>query len=374
MFHFVKDHDEKHHFSLEVSNRVLFRIVLIVVVTLGIIEAGLKVTHSIWLLFIAFFLALALNSPVTKIASLIPGKRKGSRPIATTIAFLLVIIVLGAFLAYMIPPFVSQTEKFISAAPSLVASAKDQHTALGHFIRIHHLQGFVSTLSKQISQRIGISGISSKAFSGLADVASSIFSVLAVLALTFMMLIEGPRWLNVIKDLFVSPKKMEHVDQVSSDMYRVIKGYVNGQVLLAFIAAVLIAPALFILHVSYPIALMVVIFLCGLIPMIGHTIGAIIVTIVALFHSLLAAIVILAYYILYMQVENYLLQPRIQANTTNMSPLLVFASVIIGVNYAGLLGGLVAIPVAACLKVLVIAYLREKRMLPKDLAHESDNN
>ena len=68
-----------------------------------------------------------------------------------------------------------------------------------------------------------------------------------------------------------------------------------------------------------------------------------------------------------MQVENYLLQPRIQANTTNMSPLLVFASVIIGVNYAGLLGGLVAIPVAACLKVLVMAYLKEKRMLPKDL-------
>ncbi len=368
----MKDQDGNHHVSFDVSNRVLLRIVLIVVITLGLVEATLRVTHSIWLLFIAFFLALALNSPVTKIASIIPGKRKGSRPIATTVAFLLVIIILGTFLAYMIPPFVSQTEKFISAVPSLVASAKNQHTALGHFIRVHHLQSFVTTLSRQISQRIGLRGISSKAFSGLADVASSIFSVLAILALTFMMLIEGPRWLNVIKDLFVSPKKMDYVDRVSTDMYTVIKGYVNGQVLLAFIAAVLIAPPLFILHVSYPIALMVVIFLCGLIPMIGHTIGAIIVTIVALFHSLLAAIVVLVYYILYMQVENYLLQPRIQANTTNMSPLLVFASVIIGVNYAGLLGGLVAIPVAACLKVLVISYLKEKRMLPKELSGHAE--
>jgi predicted PurR-regulated permease PerM len=371
MFHFIKDHDDKHHFSLDVPNRLLFRIVLVVVITLGIVESFLKVSHSVWLLFIAFFLALALNAPVTRIANYIPGKRKGSRVIATSIVYILVIVILGSLLAYMIPQLVSQTEKFISAAPSLVASAKDQHSALGHFIRRHHLQGFVTTLSRQISHRVGLSGLGSKAFSGLADIASSIFSVLAILALTFMMLIEGPRWLLVIKDLFVSPKKLAYVDRVTSDMYRVIKGYVNGQVLLAFIAAVLIAPALFILHISYPIALMVVIFLCGLIPMIGHTLGAIIVTIVALFHSVVAAVVVLVYYILYMQVENYLLQPRIQANTTDMSPLLVFASVIVGVNYAGLLGGLVAIPIAACIKVLVIAYLKEKRMLPKDLANES---
>jgi predicted PurR-regulated permease PerM len=110
---------------------------------------------------------------------------------------------------------------------------------------------------------------------------------------------------------------------------------------------------------------MVVIFLAGLIPVIGHTIGAVIVSVVALFHSIPAAIIVLVYYIFYMQVENYLLQPRIQANTTNMSPLLVFASIIIGINFGGLFGGLVAIPLAACIKVLVLEYLERKKLLPK---------
>jgi len=120
---------------------------------------------------------------------------------------------------------------------------------------------------------------------------------------------------------------------------------------------------LFILHISYPIALMVVVFVCGLIPMVGHTIGAVIVTTIALFHSPTSAIIILAYYILYQQIENYLIQPRIQANSTNLSPLLVFTSVVIGVSFNGLLGGLVAIPIMGCLRILVLYYLERENLL-----------
>lgn len=97
--------------------------------------------------------------------------------------------------------------------------------------------------------------------------------------------------------------------------------------------------------------------------MVGHTLGAIIVTIVALFHSASSALIILGYYILYQQMENYLLQPRIQANSTNMSPLLVFMSVIIGVSFGGLFGGLVAIPVAGCLRIAVLEYLHAKQII-----------
>jgi predicted PurR-regulated permease PerM len=125
----------------------------------------------------------------------------------------------------------------------------------------------------------------------------------------------------------------------------------------------MISPALFILHISYPVALMVVVFICGLIPMVGHTIGAIIVTTVALFHSTSSAIIILAYYILYQQIENYLIQPKIQANSTNMSPLLVFVSVVIGVSFGGLVGGLVAIPVGGSIRILLLDYLRSRNLI-----------
>jgi predicted PurR-regulated permease PerM len=97
--------------------------------------------------------------------------------------------------------------------------------------------------------------------------------------------------------------------------------------------------------------------------MVGHTIGIIIVSSVALFSSVGAALGIFAYYLLYQQIENYLIQPRIQANTTNMSPLLVFSSLVIGVSFGGLFGGLVAIPVAGCLRIALLEYLRSHKII-----------
>ncbi len=97
--------------------------------------------------------------------------------------------------------------------------------------------------------------------------------------------------------------------------------------------------------------------------MVGHTIGAIIVTIVGLFHAPSAGIIILIYYVIYQQIENYYIQPKLQANTTNLSPLLVFLALVVGVSFDGLLGGLIAIPVAACLRILVVDFLQSKNIL-----------
>ena len=108
--------------------------------------------------------------------------------------------------------------------------------------------------------------------------------------------------------------------------------------------------------------------------MVGHFIGAAIVSVVALFSSPGAAIAILAYYMLYQQIENYVVQPTIQSNSTNMSPLLVFVSVLVGVNFGGLLGGLVAIPVAGCLRVLLLDYLNNRNILETATVVESAKN
>jgi len=132
---------------------------------------------------------------------------------------------------------------------------------------------------------------------------------------------------------------------------------------LALIAALMLLPAMIILDVPYALALTVVVFICGLIPLVGHTIGAVLVSTIALFHSPWSALIILAYYILYQQIENYIVQPRIQANSTNMSPLLVFTSVIVGVSFGGLLGGLVAIPVAGCIRIALLDYLHTKKII-----------
>src|SRR6185369_8508584 len=214
--------------------------------------------------------------------------------------------------------------------------------------------------SKQLSSRAD--SITGSAVSTVSHVGSSLFATLTVIVLTVMMLAEGPRWRRIAEQL-IPQRHSARTQRLARDMRSVIQGYVNGQVFLAALASLFIVPALFLLHIPNPLALMVVVFVCGLIPLVGHTIGAIIVTIAALFHSFGSAVVILAYYILYQQIENYAIQPRIQANATNMSALLVFVSVIVGANFGGLIGALVAIPVAGCLRVLILDYLEDRKLL-----------
>lgn len=346
--------------EITISNRTVFRVVLLITVSFLFLMALRAAAHALTLLFTALFLALALNAPVHWIAQRLPGKRRGNRTVATGISFLIVIGALIGFLASIVPPLVSQTSDFINNVPGLIQDLRNDDSALGRFVQDNNLEGQIDKLSAQFSDKIGSIGGSALGTAG--KITGSLFSVLSVLVLTFMMLVEGPRWLKTGQRL-VAPDRRKHIKTLLRDMYAVIKGYVNGQVILAALAALFIVVPLVILKVSYPVALMVIVFVCGLIPMVGHTIGAVIVSTVALFQSPITALIILAYYFLYQQIENYIIQPRIQANSTNMSPLLVFSSVLIGVSFGGLLGGLVAIPVAGCLRILLIDYLESRRIL-----------
>lgn len=346
--------------NLNIPSRVVIRVLLLVVATMVLIGAVRQASHALTLIFTAIFLALALNGPVHWLAQRLPGKRRGNRTLATAISFLFIVLVLGGFLSSIVPPLVRQTNNFIHSAPDLVRDAQDGDSGIGKIIKRYKLENQVQEFSDSLGDRLKHAG--STAVGAVGKVGSSVFSLLTILALTFMMLVEGPRWLRLLKDI-IPDEQHARAERLAHGMYKVVKGYVNGQVLLAAIAASLLLPMLIILGISYPAALFVIVFICGLIPMVGHTIGAIIVTLVALFTSPVAAALILGYYILYQQIENYLIQPRIQANSTNMSPLLVFTSVIIGVNFGGIFGGLVAIPVAGCIRVVVLDYLRSKRII-----------
>ncbi len=362
MFHFGRKNKDG-TVEITISSSTVIRILLLVIASSIFLVALNKATHAIVLIFTAFFLALALNVPVHWLAQRLPGKRRGNRTIATSISFLIIIALLAGFLASIVPPLVHQTSNFIQSAPRLVENARSENSGLGHFIRKYNLENQTNKLSGELGDRL--KNIGSSAVTTFTRITSSIFSTLTILVFTFMMLIEGPQWIIFAKRL-IPDSKEPHMEQIAHDMYKVITGFVNGQVTLAALAATLILVPLIAFHVSYPIALVVIVFICGLIPLVGHTIGAVIVSTIALFHSPFAALGMLIYYITYQQIENYVLQPKIQANSTNMSPLLVFSSVIIGVNFGGLFGGLVAIPVAGCLRILVLDYLTTRKLISKE--------
>jgi predicted PurR-regulated permease PerM len=351
---------EPEEVSITISTRTIVKIFVLIVGTTLLLAMLRLATHALILIFTAVFLALALNAPVTRVSHHLPGNFKGRSGLATGLATFLVIVVLAAFLASLVPPIVRQTKTLIDRAPQLVRDVRNSDSDLGKFVKHYHLESQVEKVSDQLNTRL--QHVSGTAVSTLGTIATSLFSVLTIIVLTFMMLVEGPYWLKFGQQL-VPKYKRAKAERLSRDMYKVIKGYVNGQVLLAFIASLMLLPGLLIFDVSYPIALLAVVFICGLIPMVGHTIGAAIVTVVALFTSPLSALGILLWYFTYQQIENYLIQPKLQANATNMSPLLVFMSVVIGVSFSGLLGGLVAIPIAGCIRVAILDYLESRDLI-----------
>ncbi|MGH7142395.1 MAG: AI-2E family transporter [Candidatus Saccharimonadales bacterium] len=358
--------------SVTITVKTFLKVLLLVVVTIVLLAALKKAAYAITLVFIAFFLALALNAPVSWIAKHLPGSLKGSRPSATSLSFLIVVIILGAILYSLIPPIVHQTESFINNAPHLVQDIRSKNSTVSRLINQYHLQGQIDSFSKGLVSRIQRS--SGTAVTALTGIATSVFATITILVLAFMMLIEAPKWLNITRQLLPENHR-DHANRLMEDMYKAVRGYVNGQVLLAAFASLVILPGLLIFHVSYPIALMLIIFICALIPVIGHTIAIIIVTLVALFHSPLSGLGIFVYYLLYQQIEAYFIQPRLQSTTTKLSPLLVFLSLIIGVNFGGLIGGLVAIPIMACIRVIVLDFLDNRHIVIKKepaLAHTED--
>lgn len=354
---FPKDNSD---FEVTISTHTILRVILLVVLSYVLIEAIRHSLHTLTLIGVSVFLSLALNSPVHWLAAKLPGKRRGNRTLATIISVVTILLLLGGFIYAVAPPLTRQTATFIQGVPQLVCDTQNGNGPIGQFVAQHNLQSQVQNISDQLSNRVG--SIGGSAVTTATRIGGTLFSAFTVGVLTVMMLTEGPRWRRIFEQLLPENQK-SHVLKVARDMNQVVQGYVNGQVLLAAIAALLISPMLFILNISYPVALVVIVFICGLIPMVGHTIGAIIVTTVALFHSIPAAIIILAYYILYQQIENYVVQPRIQANSTNISPLLVLIAVLLGANFGGLLGALVAIPAMGCLRIVVLDFLEQRRIL-----------
>src|ERR671936_1123270 len=178
--------------------------------------------------------------------------------------------------------------------------------------------------------------------------------------MTFFMLLEGPRWMDRIYGL-LPLESQPRWRRVGYDIYRTVGGYVTGNLLISLIAGISSTIVLIIMGVPYAVALGLIVAFLDLIPLAGATLAAIIVAAVAFIHSLVAGIVVIAFFVVYQQVENHLLQPVVYGRTVQLSPLAVLISVLIGAELAGVLGALAAIPVAGALQVILVDYLKHRR-------------
>ncbi len=340
--------------NINIATKNVVKIFLLAAgLTIGIF-AVMKMSHAITMILVAFLLALALNPAVSFFARHLPGKRRGP---AIAIVLIIAVALVGSLLAATIPPVVKETSSFAKNLPQKVNDLRYRNKHVTKFVNRYKLNDDIDSLANSVKSKFG--GVGSSVVNGVSRVSSSVINTITTIVMAILMLTGGPKLLERLSDrLYIDDALRKRHQKIAEKMYRVVTGYVNGQVFVAAIAAAFSLGALTLLRVPYPLPLAAVVFLFGLIPLIGNTLAATIVILAAIvLKNLPVGIILLAYFILYQQIENATLQPIVQGRTTQLPPLIIFMSVILGVALFGPIGGLFAIPAAGCAKILLVDYL-----------------
>lgn len=360
---------------IEIDTKTFVRFWLVVIGFAFALLAIYSARSALILLGIAFFLALALNAPVTYLAKHLPGK---SRVGGTAIAFVLVVALLGGFVFLVVPPIVQQTVKFAETIPSLVDGATTQWRGANDFIDKYHLQPQLEQTVESAKNNTTrwAANIGQNVLSGLGSLVSVVVSTFLVLVLSFLMLIEGPMWLQRLWAVYRDKERMEYHRNLVHRMYNVVTGYVTGQLTISAIGATCAGVVVFILslffsevpaNLALPTA--AIAFTLSLIPMFGATISGILISVLLAFNDITAGIIFAAFFVIYQQIENNFIAPTIQARRLELSALTVLGSVTVGLYVFGLAGGIISIPIAGCVKVLIEDHLERAKKSPAARKH-----
>lgn len=346
--------------TVTVTNRTIVRTILWIIATIVFFKFVGRVSHVLTLIFAAFFLALALNPVVSWMSRRLKLK---SRAGATAAAYFFVIGVIVLFLFLVVPPLVRQTRSFINTVPETIQNFQTQDSKLARAAKKYDIDQKITQGAKDFASQYGDFG--GTVLNTGKRVVEVLASILAVIVMTFMMLVEGPKWLELFWGIMPA-KNREHHKRLARKMYRGVTGFVNGQVILAIVAGTFAFIALEIAsHIVNAninsLALAGIVSMLGLIPLFGNPSAAIIVILVCLIHSLSLGIIMLVYFIVYFFIENHTFQPYIQSRLNELTALTVFVAAILGVGFAGFLGALIAIPAASAIKVLAEDYFERRR-------------
>lgn len=342
--------------SVSLTNRTIVRTILWVAATIVLFHFFNRVGHILTLVFISFFLALALNPVVSWMSRRL---KLGGRIQATAAAYIVIIAIIALFFALVTPPLVRQTRDFVKEVPALVDNFQHQNSSLARLAKHYNLDKKISNSAAEFANNYGNFGTT--ILNTGKRILEIVVSILAVLVMTFMMLVEGPYWANLLYGL-MPPKDRPRYRKMAYKMYKGVSGFVNGQVIISLLAGIFAFIALEIAsHITSvginAQALAGIVAVFGLIPLFGNPISSTIVILFCLLNSVALAIIMLCYFVVYYFIENHTFQPYIQSRLNKLTALSVFVAALLGIGFAGFLGAIVAIPVASAIKVVVEDYV-----------------
>ena len=299
------------------------------------------------LLIISIFLAMGLNPAVEFF------RRRGlSRGWSVATILALVIIFVTALAVLVIPPVIRQTTNLIENAPTLLDNLKNNRL----IANINEHYGLVDSLTQKITSLTKNGTLLVSAFGGIVGVGktfiSGIFTFLTILVLTMYFTISLPKVIE--SGIKLAPaSRRPRIKALTNGIVKRIGAFVGSQITVAFIAGVVMGVICAVLGLPSPIALGMLVFICGMIPLIGHFIGSAILTVVGLTQSVTEGVIVLVAYLIYQQIENYILMPRIMHKTLSIPGLVTIVSALIGASLLGLVGGILAVPIAASVLLIL---------------------
>src|SRR3954469_7025793 len=313
-----------------------------------------------WIVVGAFF-AVALYPVVGWLQRrMLGGKR---RALATFLVFLLVFILLAALIAAFAVPLVNEGTKLAGQLPQQIADARAGKGPIGDLLQRTNALQWVQDNQDKISKFA--SGLTAPAASVASGFATGIAGTLTVFVLAYLMVLEGPKVVQTSLNVF-PPTTAERIRRVGGDCAKSVTGYISGNLLISFICGLLTYVVLLVAGVPFAGLIALFVGVADLIPLVGATIGGAVAVIAGFIHSVPAGITVLVFFVLYQQLENHLLQPLVFARTVKLNPLTVIIAILIGVELLGVLGALLAIPVASMIQVILRDVWDHRRGRPKE--------
>ncbi len=312
----------------------------------GIIAAAWVSRKVLILMLIAMVLAVGMDPGIR----FLQRKFKMSRGVATAVILLSVLGVLILFFSLVIPPIAQEVELFARRAPEYIQNLRRSGGVLGDLESRFKIGEQLEKLAGN-APRIAQSSVSTVVgFTGA--IASGLFSFFTLLVLTIYFAGSLPTLEDGLSALFPPDKRDEYRALLDRSTEK-IGGYASGQLTVSLIAGTCAFVAFLIIGLPFPAALAMWVSITTLIPSVGALVGAILCVLVASFVGIGTALITGIYILVYQQIENYVISPRVMKKAVDLSPAAVIISVLIGGSILGFVGALLALPLAAAAKVVV---------------------
>ena len=327
----------------QLSTRTIVR-VFFTLVALGVLLYTLYLVRSVLgLLLISVFLAVALGPAVDHVRDLkLP---RSASILAVFLALFLAIFLIGLI---VVPPIADEVQAFAEDVPTYIDDIRENET-LRDYDDKYDITTKLEEQASSLPSRLGDAAGALQAVT--VGVFSTLLQLITVLTITFFLLLDGGRIVNFLLAQ-LRPRQQDRMRKMAGDIYGATGGYVAGAFVIATAAGLSTYVVLSILGVPFAVPLAVLMAFFGLIPLVGSTIGGTLVALVTLLADFPGDLIVwVVFVIVYQQLENNVLQPLVYRRTVNLHPLAVITAILIGSSLLGVLGALVAIPIAAAIQI-----------------------